>query len=221
MIGIYIGPYSGNKSSPMSRITRDVIAANGSNLSIFGVGEDVTFDESSNASLWSLRVGGSLANSTANRFSKSVVSGRVAITSASTDAKSFGKTTGLYKSLWVVAQSPAQPFATYYQAIEARNNPSAVLICNNGGTGWYTSGVARSFYQDGAISGTVNASGLHIYESLFTSTEQASGVDFAGDIALARAWTAPLYAVLAFTVAPTVQQRADTIAALKSYYSIP
>lgn len=219
MIGIYVGMGS-SRVNAAALLTSELVLANGSNMSILGIGEDVVFDSSTEASSWPLRVGGTLTNSTANRFGRGISNGRVAINTASTAAKTLGKATGLYKSLWVVAESPAQPFATYYQAVEARANPSAVMICNNGGTGWYTAGVSRSFYRDGSVTTSISASGLHIYESLFTGAEQASGVDFAGDVALARAWTAPLCAVLAFAAAPSAQQRADTVTALRKYYRI-
>ena len=119
----------------------------------------------------------------------------------------------------VLASMPTLPFTDYKVALGA--SAYQVLAGDVGTNNLYTA-QSTLRYVDGIFTDTVS-SGIHLLEATsgYSGRFYIGGLEGSYSGYPGRDWTADIGCVVVLSSAPTSQPRADALALLKTYYSIP
>lgn len=204
-------------------LTRQLQDIFGATLEGLWLGDDIVVDGAGLVTSWPGRVGGTLTNSTVNRFAIGEVNGRRATATG---------TLGQLKSLWVsgtsniyshIAVATMQsPRANYETITNSRNEANFTISRNQQQATIYTHAGAYTHFVNGVASTTFPASGVAIVESdTVIGTLLTTGTSVGGGAAADYIWPGNIMAVVALTANPTVAMRAAYVPPMRQYCRLP
>lgn len=188
-----------------------ILARFGSGVSLLALGNDLIHSGGVVTS-WPTRVGGSLTNSTANRFGISSLG-----VSVSTSPNGYGQAKSLavtcsYKSVLVVTKGFSGA-SDNYAALAFSSASGATLIHRNLQT--QVLFATGTHYIDGAASDAIPESGNHVLQCDHGTTQ--TNLHIGGEPVNSRVWPAPIAAILALTSAPSAGDRSAAVSDLLAY----
>lgn len=212
-----IGEYYGY--TPDEILTMQMKAIFGTTLEGLWIGSDIIVDGSNLITSWPGRVGNTLTNATAQRFTVGTINGRHSMAPGSiAEAKmlSCNGVTNIYSHIVVATMQTA--ISAYEQLTTSYATTTGDIIRNALTTGIYTA-TGFSHYVNGVASETFPSSGIAIVESNGTTTLQP-GTGVGGWNGGNRVWPGNIGLVAALTANPTIEQRSLYMQVLKNYYGI-
>jgi hypothetical protein len=200
-----------------NNLVQYLVAIFGSTLIGLWIGEDLVVDGSNNVTSWPGRIGATLTNSTANRFTIGTINGRTALAPGTiAQFKSLEIDSGLLsKSDWVVTVGCSATSANE-TAADAYNNASASVI-RDASTSSFLTATGWAHRVDGVATETIPTSGIHVFEG-YRAANTATGSSVGGHRSISRVWPEEIALRMALSAVPTTLQRLQAQLALDSYY---
>lgn len=199
--------------------------------SIFGatiqglwVGEDLVYDAAGDVTSWPGRIGPTLTNSTANRFKRAQVNGRLGTTSAALSAKSlYHPTSGKGLSFWL-ATNGFTATTTNQVGVSANSGNKPAIMTSPGNDLWTANGEVHCI--DGlpteklpTDTSPITIEGYYPGGNLFDGIE-VSGFAIGTPVWDYQSWQGSNVVLMQLSAIPTALQRIKGVIAIKRFRGI-
>ena len=201
--------------SPQQQLTKSLLDIFGADLIGLWVGEDIVVS-GADVTSWPGRVGPTLTNGDAGRYSLTTVGGRISLNCNTAAFKYLTTTLPTFLSVFAVATDNDLPATSDYRALVESDSTSPLTKGVTGSSTWYPG--SWTTFRDGAESSDIST-GQHVYSSQYgVSVETLFNVG--GNIDDTRNWVGTISFVLALAAVPTPSKAASALLAIDEYYGI-